>query len=69
MKKEFTVIIEEGEDGYYISEVVELPGCHTQAKTLDELMTRTKEAIELYLEFEKDISFNRRFLGIQKIFV
>ncbi len=50
MEKEFTVVIEEGEDGYYISEVLELPGCHTQAKTLDELMKRTKEAIELYLE-------------------
>ena len=56
MEKEFNVIIEEGEDGYYISEVIELPGCHTQAKTLDELMRRTKEAIELYLETEKDIS-------------
>jgi predicted RNase H-like HicB family nuclease len=55
MKKEFNVIIEEGKDGYYISEVIELPGCHTQAKTLDELMARTKEAIELYLETEKDI--------------
>ena len=56
MEKEFDVIIEEGEDGYYISAVIELPGCHTQAKTLDELMRRTKEAIELYLETEKDIS-------------
>ena len=55
MKKEFNIIIEEGEDGYYISEVMELPGCHTQAKTLDELMRRTKEAIELYLDTEKDI--------------
>ena len=56
MEKEFNVIIEEGEDGYYISEVIELPGCHTQAKTLDELMRRTKEAIELHLETEKDVS-------------
>ena len=47
--KEFTVVIEKGEDGYLISEVVELPGCHTQAKTLDELMKRTNEAISLYL--------------------
>ena len=69
MKNEFNVIIEEGEDGYYISEVIELPGCHTQAKTLDELMKRTKEAIELYLETEKDVSFRERFLGIQKISV
>lgn len=44
MKKEFNVIIEGGDDGYYISEVIGLPGCHTQAKTLNELMARTKEA-------------------------
>lgn len=48
-EREFTVIIEKGEDGYLLSEVVELPGCHTQAKTRDELMRRTKEAIMLYL--------------------
>ena len=33
-----------------LSEVVELPGSHTQAKTYDELLKRTKEAISLYLE-------------------
>lgn len=47
MPNRFTIIIEEGEDGYLISEVLELPGCHTQGKTLDELMERTKEAISL----------------------
>lgn len=67
--REFNVIIGEGEDGYYISEVIELPGCHTQAKTLDELMARTKEAVKLYLETKEDISSTVRFLGIQKIFV
>ena len=45
----FNMIIEQGEDGYLISEVVELPGCHTQAKTMDDLIKRTKEAISLYL--------------------
>ena len=69
MKKEFNVIIEEGEDGYYVSEVVELPGCHTQGKTLDELMARTREAIELYLEIEEDVSSGEKFLGIQKVFI
>jgi predicted RNase H-like HicB family nuclease len=49
MAKDFTVVIEEGEDGYLISEVLELPGCHTQAKTLDELMKRTKEAVNANL--------------------
>ncbi len=69
MLREFTVIIEKGEDGFLISEVVELPGCHTQAKDLQELMKRTKEAIELYLECEKDLPIKERFLGIQKISV
>ncbi|HLC86773.1 MAG TPA: type II toxin-antitoxin system HicB family antitoxin [Candidatus Nanoarchaeia archaeon] len=63
----FNIIIEEGEDGYLISEVVELPGCHTQAKTMDELIKRTKEAISLYLK-EQIISETRnKFIGIQKI--
>ena len=56
MTRTFNVIVEEGEDGYLISEVVELPGCHTQAKSYDELIKRTKEAIELYLTVEKPVS-------------
>jgi predicted RNase H-like HicB family nuclease len=48
----FAVIVERDEDGYYVSSVPELPGCHTQAKTLDELMERVREAIEAYLEAE-----------------
>lgn len=50
MGRRFTVVIEEGEDGYLLSEVPELPGCRTQARTHDELLKRTKEAISLYLE-------------------
>ena len=62
----FNIIIEKGEDGYLISEVIELPGCHTQAKNMNELIKRTKEAISLYLEVEgREINVN--FLGIQKI--
>jgi len=64
---DFNVIIEKGEDGYYISDVVELPGCHTQGKTIDELMERTREAIELYLEVKKDFEMETSFVGFQKI--
>ena len=56
MEREFTIIIEKDEDGYYVASVVELPGCHTQGKTLDELVKRVREAIELYLEVEKGFS-------------
>jgi predicted RNase H-like HicB family nuclease len=48
----FAVVVEKDEDGYYMASVPELPGCHTQAKTLDELTGRIREAIELYLEAE-----------------
>ena len=68
--REYNIIIEEGEDGYLISEVIELPGCHTQAKSMDELIKRTKEAILLYLKCqEKPVEITERFIGLQKIAV
>ena len=64
---EFNVIIEKDEEDYYVSEVVGLPGCHTQAKSIDELIQRTKEAISLYLSCEKELEMKEKFIGIQKI--
>jgi predicted RNase H-like HicB family nuclease len=37
MPREFSIIIERDEDGYYVASVPELHGCHTQAKSLDTL--------------------------------
>ena len=54
MHRAFLVVIEKDEDGYYVTSVPELPGCHTQVETLDELSERSKEAIQLYLELEKE---------------
>ncbi len=65
MKQKFNVIVEQGEDGYLISEVVELPGCRSQAKTYDELIKRTKDAIDLYLSVKKPSK--SRFLSLQQI--
>ncbi|MDR0461003.1 MAG: type II toxin-antitoxin system HicB family antitoxin [Nitrososphaerota archaeon] len=56
----FSVVVEKDEDGYYVASVPELPGCHTQAKTLDAVMERIKEAIQGYLEVETDDLKNRR---------
>ncbi len=67
MSKTFNVIIEKGEDGYLVSDVVELSGCHTQAKTIDELLKRTKEAINLYLKSKKPLGSEIKFLGLQQI--
>lgn len=69
MKKTLPVIIERDEEGWYLCSVPELPGCHTQAKILDRLMERIKEAIELYLEVEPDIlqKEESQFVGIHPI--
>jgi predicted RNase H-like HicB family nuclease len=49
MAHQFDVIIERDEEGYFVASVPALPGCHTQAKSLDVLMDRIREAIELCL--------------------
>lgn len=49
MSREFNVVIERDSEGYFVGSVPSLPGCHTQAKSLDELMERIREAIELCL--------------------
>jgi len=64
--KKYNVIVEQGEDGYLVSEVLELPGCHTQAKTHDELLKRTKEAIELYLSV-KGPAPKTKFLSLEQL--
>lgn len=67
---ELSVIIEQDSDGYYVATVPQLKGCHTQAKTLDELMDRIKEAIELCLEVEgRETVEQLRFVGIQRVLV
>jgi len=52
MARAFNVIIEQDAEGYFVASVPELSGCHTQAKSLDKLMQRIREAIELCLEVE-----------------
>ena len=66
-KREFNVVIEKDEDGYFVATVPALRGCHTQAKSLDVLMRRTQEAIELCLEVEDPTS--NEFIGVQRIAV
>jgi predicted RNase H-like HicB family nuclease len=67
MIREFSVVIEKDEDGYFVASVPTLRGCHTQAKSLDALMKRIKEAIELCLEVERPAS--TEFIGVQRVAV
>ena len=69
MAREFSVIIERDAEGYYVASVPALHGCHTQAKSLDELMVRIREAVELCLEDPADSFEALDFVGVQKITV
>jgi len=68
MKRELSVIIEKDSDGYLVASVPELRGCHTQAKSMDELLERVREAALLCLE-EENFDNENQFLGIQRLVV
>ena len=65
--RKFTVVIERDEAGYYVGTVPTLRGCHTQAKTLDALMKRIREAIELCLANGDSKIQPLELVGIQQV--
>jgi len=67
MTREFSVIIERDAEGYYVGTVPALRGCHSQANSLDELMTRVREAVEVCLEAQGDSPEPLDFVGVQTI--
>lgn len=67
MARQFDVVIERDEEGVYVASVPQLPGCHTDATSLDELMTEIREAIELCLEAEAQEPVQLEFVGIQRV--
>ena len=70
---EYTIVIEKDADGYYVGSVPSLPGCHTQGKSIDQLLERMQEAISLWLEVEGeeggDTPSPLELVGIQRISV
>lgn len=69
MKREFDVVIERDADGYFVGSVPICPGCHTQAKSLDILVERMREAIELWLEENGQAVPQLDFIGVQRVSV
>ena len=67
MAREFDVVVERDQAGYYVASVPALRGCHTQAKSLDKLMSRIQEAIELCLEVEGEPGEGLEFVGVQRL--
>ncbi len=69
MTHQYDVVVERDSAGYFVASVPALPGCHTQAKSLDDLMVRIREAIELCIEVNGDSIEPLDFVGIQRISV
>lgn len=69
MSREYDVVIERDAEGYYVASVPSLHGCHTQARSLDELMTRVREAIALCIEVAGDEAEPLDFVGVQRVAV
>ena len=69
MQRQYSVIIERDGEGYYVATVPELPGCHTQSKSLDELQERVREAILLSLEARGEEVHTNEFVGVQRVMV
>lgn len=63
----FHVIVEKDEDGWYVGSVSELPGCHTQAKSMDQLRNRIREAILAYIGPKKSIPKGITFVGVETV--
>ena len=69
MTHQFDVVVERDSEGFFVASVPALPGCHTQAKSLDVLMSRIREAIELCLEVHGQTPEKLDFIGVQRISV
>ncbi len=64
----FTVLIEQDEDGIFIAKVPDISGCYTQGKTVQEVMERVKEAIQVCIESDsEDKVLPLKFVGVQQL--
>lgn len=69
MARQFDVVVEKDSEGFFVASVPALAGCHTQSRSLDELMERIKEAIALCLEVQDDDLESLDFVGVQRVTV
>ena len=70
MARQFTVVIERDDEGYLVGSVPALKGCHTQAKSMDELLDRMREAILLCLDVQgEEATEPLELVGIQRVAV
>lgn len=67
MVHQFDIVIERDSEGCFFASVPALPGCHTQAKSVDEVMSRIREAIELCLKVRGPSNGQLEFVGVERV--
>jgi predicted RNase H-like HicB family nuclease len=67
MAREFNVVVERDSEGTYVASVPSIPGCHTQARSIDELIPRIQEAIALHLEEQGEAIEPLEFIGVERV--
>lgn len=63
----FTVLIERDEDGWYVAKVPDIQGCATQGRTVEEVLERVKEAIQVCIEAEKEPPQPLKFIEVKQV--
>ena len=58
------IVLETGDDGYFVAHVPALKSCWSQGKTREEALQNIREAIDLYLEPEPDEIKNREVVEL-----
>ena len=67
MVRDYYVVIERDEDGFFVGEVPQLRACYAQGRTLDELLQNIREVIAMCLEESPDMADMTEFVGVQKV--
>jgi predicted RNase H-like HicB family nuclease len=62
----FTAIIEQGESGWYVGQIEEVPAALSQGRTIEELKENLLDALRLIMETNKEIT-EKEYLGKQVI--
>ena len=63
----FTVVIEQDKEGWYVAKVPDLQGCATQGRTIKQALERVKEAITVCLEAEKELPEPLHFVRVEQV--
>lgn len=63
----FTVVIEQDADGWFVAKVPDIQGCATQGRTKEQALERVKEAIQVCLEAEREAPAPLKFVDVQQV--